>query len=63
MSHLMIKKYFSHLDLTNSISDPDVEICLFYDVDQGALGLPSSGGCHGVIRPHHCHLRTAKRLK
>lgn len=52
-----------HLDLTDSIPHTEVEVRLVDDVHQSALRLSPSCGCHGVVRPQHCHLHTHNMLQ
>lgn len=45
----------AQLHLTNSISNPQVEVGLLDNIDQRSFRLPPGCGCHGFIRPQHCH--------
>lgn len=47
-----------HMDLANSVSDPQVEVGLLDDVNQRALRVSPGHRHHGVIGPQHRHLQT-----
>lgn len=46
------------MDLANSISDPQVEICLVHNVNQRPLRMSSCSGRHRVVAAEHRHLST-----
>lgn len=52
----MIKSRVCYVDLADSISDPQVEICLVYNINQRTLWMSSCSGRHRIIGPEQGHL-------